>query len=208
MSSTDMEYRYSNAEAPHTEAYLWPVVFALLRSHAPGARRVLDAGCGNGALAAQLHAAGHQVEAFDLSPSGIRVATQAHPGIPFRVASVYDDLRTLYPEPFDAVVSLEVVEHLFEPRTYAGRLREVLRPGGLLILSTPYHGWLKNLMVAASGKFDHHVNPLWDGGHIKFWSRRTLSALLEEAGLRVVAFRGAGRAPYVWKSMVLAATAG
>lgn len=202
-----VEYRYSNSKAPHTQAYLWPVVFDLLKETAPNARRVLDAGCGNGSLAAQLKAMGHHVEGFDLSESGIRVANEAFPDIEFKVASVYDDLRTVYAEPFDAIVSLEVVEHLFEPRTYVKRMREVIKPGGTFILSTPYHGYLKNLVMAATGKLDHHFTALWDGGHIKFWSRETLSKLLVEAGFRVVAFRGAGRGAYMWKSMVLAAQA-
>lgn len=199
------EYPYSNAQAPHTHAYLWPVVFDLLKHTAPNARRVLDAGCGNGSMASQLKARGHEVSAFDLSDSGIRLAKEAHPGIDFRVASVYDDLRPHYSQPFDAIVSLEVVEHLFDPRTYARRMREVIAPGGTFILSTPYHGYLKNLALATTGAMDKHFTVLWDGGHIKFWSRKTLTMLLEEAGFRVVAFRGAGRAPYLWKSMVLAA---
>lgn len=201
------EYEYTLAGPDRLPEYVWPVVVDLVQAHAPGARRVLDAGCGNGSLAAHLKARGYEVEGFDLSTSGIRLATETYPGIPFRVASAYDDLRPLYPEPFDVVVSLEVVEHLFEPRVYVRRLRQVLRPGGLLVLSTPYHGWLKNVVVAAAGKFDHHMNPLWDGGHIKFWSRATLGHLLTEAGYRVVAFRGAGRAPWLWKSMVMAAQA-
>lgn len=200
-----VEYRYSNAQAPHTQAYLWPVVLDLLKQTAPTAHRVLDAGCGNGSLAAQLKGRGLDVSAFDLSESGIRLAKEAHPAIDFRVASVYDDLRSLYAEPFDAIVSLEVVEHLFDPRTYARRLREVIKPGGTVILSTPYHGYLKNLALATSGAMDKHFTVLWDGGHIKFWSRKTLTMLLEEAGFRVVEFRGAGRMPYLWKSMVLAA---
>jgi hypothetical protein len=46
---------------------------------------------------------------------------------------------------------------------------------------------------------------LWHGGHIKFWSRNTLSLLLQESGFEVVAFSGVGRFPYLWKSMVLVA---
>jgi 2-polyprenyl-6-hydroxyphenyl methylase/3-demethylubiquinone-9 3-methyltransferase len=59
--------------------------------------------------------------------------------------------------------------------------------------------------LAASGKLDAHFTALWDGGHIKFWSRGTLSALLQDAGFEVVAFRGAGRWPWLWKSMLIAA---
>jgi 2-polyprenyl-3-methyl-5-hydroxy-6-metoxy-1,4-benzoquinol methylase len=96
-----------------------------------------------------------------------------------------------------------VIEHLYDPRTFIRRVQECLRPGGVLVLSTPYHGYLKNVFIALSAKFDAHVEPLWDGGHIKFWSRSTLTALLEEMGFRVAGFVGVGRIPYLWKSMVL-----
>ena len=76
---------------------------------------------------------------------------------------------------------------------------------GTLIITTPYHGYFKNLALAAAGKLDGHFTVLWDGGHIKFFSRRTLTALLELEGFEVTAFCGAGRWPYLWKSMVLAA---
>ena len=67
------------------------------------------------------------------------------------------------------------------------------------------HGYVKNLALAASGKLDAHFTARWDGGHIKFWSRRTLTTLLTEAGFEPIAFRGAGRWPWLWKSMLIAA---
>lgn len=65
---------------------------------------------------------------------------------------------------------------------------------------------MKNLLIAVLGKFDSHVNPLWDCGHIKFWSRATLSAALVETGFGQIEFYGAGRFSYLMKSMVLTAT--
>ncbi len=52
-------------------------------------------------------------------------------------------------------------------------------------------------------KWDRHLNPLWDGGHIKFWSRISLGQLLSEGGFTNIQFRGAGRLPYVWMSMIM-----
>jgi 2-polyprenyl-6-hydroxyphenyl methylase/3-demethylubiquinone-9 3-methyltransferase len=57
--------------------------------------------------------------------------------------------------------------------------------------------------VAIAGKFDTHFSPLWDGGHIKFWSRRTLSELLTEQGFKNIGFEGAGRLPLLWRAMVM-----
>jgi 2-polyprenyl-6-hydroxyphenyl methylase/3-demethylubiquinone-9 3-methyltransferase len=52
---------------------------------------------------------------------------------------------------------------------------------------------------------DAHFTALWDYGHIKFWSRRTLAVLLEEAGLRVERFVRVGRIPLLAKSMIAVA---
>ena len=79
---------------------------------------------------------------------------------------------------------MEVIEHLYSPRTFAAFVRSILEAngGGRFILTTPYHGYLKNLSIALAGKADRHYSALWEGGHIKFWSRRTLAILLREPG--------------------------
>ena len=61
------------------------------------------------------------------------------------------------------------------------------------------------LAAAGYSVMDGRFTAQWDGGHIKFWSRRTLSALLEEVGFGRLEFRGAGRLPYLWNSMILSA---
>jgi 2-polyprenyl-3-methyl-5-hydroxy-6-metoxy-1,4-benzoquinol methylase len=99
--------------------------------------------------------------------------------------SLYDDFVESFGTQFDLVVSVEVVEHLYDPMSFVTRVREALAPGGVFVLTTPYHGYLKNLMVAASGRCDAHYNPLNKGGHIKFWSKRTITKLLESAGFNV-----------------------
>jgi hypothetical protein len=49
---------------------------------------------------------------------------------------------------------------------------------------------------------DRHFNPLWDGGHVKFFSVETLNALLKQEGFADIDFKFAGRFPYFWKSML------
>lgn len=196
---------YSSGETSPATAYLQEPILRQLAS-LPGGSRILDAGCGYGLLARQLHEMGFDVAGIDLEGSGVVEARRSYPTIRFEFASVYDNLATLFGRQFDAVVSVEVIEHLYDPRRFVARVHECLRPGGRFILSTPYHGYLKNVLMSLCGKFDAHVSPLWDGGHIKFWSRRTLTSLLEEQGFRVEAFIGAGRLPYLWKSMIFASS--
>jgi 2-polyprenyl-6-hydroxyphenyl methylase/3-demethylubiquinone-9 3-methyltransferase len=62
-------------------------------------------------------------------------------------------------------------------------------------------GYLKNLALAVSGKMDAHFTALWDHGHIKFWSMKTLRLLLEEVGFTNIRFHRVGRIPPLAKSM-------
>lgn len=200
---TDVEYEYSSTEAPHTDNYLTPPILQLCR--ALGAKKVLDLGCGNGALCGKLFQAGFEVAGLDLSESGVEQAKKALPNVDFKVMSVYDDPADLGDSGFDVVISTEVVEHLLYPRRLPQFASQVLKPGGHLIITTPYHGYLKNLLICLLGKWDSHHSPLWDGGHVKFWSKESLSRLLQEQGFSVTRFIGAGRTPFLWKSMIIVA---
>jgi 2-polyprenyl-6-hydroxyphenyl methylase/3-demethylubiquinone-9 3-methyltransferase len=154
--------------------------------------RIFEIGCGNGTLAQLLTNLGYDITGIDASHEGIQHAMQNAPKASLHQASVYDDLVEQFGT-FQCVISFEVVEHLFEPRQFAKNAFRLLQPGGTAIISTPYHGYFKNLAIALSGKFDKHFTALWDGGHIKFWSVNTLTTLLEEAGFRQISFRYAGR---------------
>src|SRR5450759_4273537 len=87
-------------------------------------------------------------------------------------------LDALAEAPFDAVVSTELIEHLYDPSAFTRGCWHALRPGGVFVCSTPYHGYLKNLSLALTNRFDRHFDPLWLGGHIKHWSHATLTRLL------------------------------
>jgi 2-polyprenyl-3-methyl-5-hydroxy-6-metoxy-1,4-benzoquinol methylase len=190
-------------ESPCTDAYLAPTILALCNDLRPG--KVLDIGCGNGALCRRLAEAGCQAVGIDPSETGIANARALVPAGRFYRLGVYDASELLPDAEFDAAISTEVIEHLVRPAALPQFAWRKLRRDGILIVSTPYHGYLKNLVLAVLGKWDLHHGALWEGGHIKFWSRRTLTALLESNGFRVVSCRGAGRLPFLWRSMVLVA---
>lgn len=205
MTTAIPEFGYQTEAGLHTVPVLRRAIIEMMPRLRPG-MRLLDIGCGNGYWCGQLHAPGVEVVGIDPSAEGISVACRSHPGIRFEQLPVTANLLEVLGErPFDAVLSVEVVEHVYAPRDWAAGAFGALKPGGRLVCTTPYHGYLKNLALAILGRWDSHASPLWDGGHIKLWSRKTLGQLLAEAGFENLRFRGAGRAPYLWWSMVMSA---
>lgn len=182
--------------------YIVPGVLARLPADGNGTR-LLDVGCGNGYLAGHLLRRGYAVTGVDLSHEGIEIARREHKAGRFEVQSVEQDLLAcLETDPFDVIVSTEVIEHLYSPQSFVRACFDALRPGGVMILTTPDHNWIKNVLIAVSGRFDRHVDPNFEGGHIKFFSRATLAQLLESAGFGDLEFGGVGRVPLIAKSLV------
>jgi 2-polyprenyl-6-hydroxyphenyl methylase/3-demethylubiquinone-9 3-methyltransferase len=196
-------YTYNNAVAAHTHAYLWEP--ALLKLNAAlataSSRRVFDLGCGSGAFAQMLSTKGFTVSGVDPSPSGIVNARKAYSHLQLEVGSTDEDLAGRFGK-FQAVTSLEVIEHVYAPRQFAKSIFDLLEPGGVAIISTPYNGYLKNLAIALLGEYDRHYTALWDNGHIKFWSIKTLGQLLAETGFCKIEFQRVGRIPVLAKSMI------
>lgn len=169
---------------------------------------VLDLGAGNGALCRKLVASGYQVTGVEPDAEGIRIAREQCPEARFYQLTAGDSPELLlrdHPRGFDVVVSTEVIEHLYAPHQLITFARAVLRDRGHLLITTPYHGYLKNLAISVFNGWDRHADPLRDGGHIKLFSRRTMSRLLERGGFRVCRWGGVGRLPWLWKSMVVIA---
>jgi 2-polyprenyl-3-methyl-5-hydroxy-6-metoxy-1,4-benzoquinol methylase len=177
----------------------------LLEHLQPPPARILDIGCGNGATARFLSNHGYTVTGIDTSSSGVSIARQESPSCRFEVASVYDDNLSERFGRFDAVVSLEVIEHCPDSFAFMHAVHASLNEGGIAVLSTPYHALLKNLLIVLSGRFDSHFDPLWVGGHLKFFSVPALRRLLQATGFEPVTFARVGRLPPLAKSVVVAA---
>lgn len=197
-------YVYQDACLNHSHEYLFPEVKRILSSLPLKDKRIFELGCGNGSVAASLTQLGYEVVGVDPSEQGISQAKSRYPRLKLSQGSAYDDLHSRYGR-FPVVLSLEVVEHVYSPRKFAQVLYDLLDVGGTAIVSTPFHGYWKNLALALSGKMDRHFTALWDHGHIKFWSIDTLTLLLQEAGFEEIEFKRVGRIPALAKSMIAVA---
>ena len=132
-----VEFHYDSADALHTETYLWRHITGLCTEL--GARRVVDIGCGNGALCRELASRGYEVVGCEPSADGVRYAQSAAPKLVFHQIGVDDDPSAVGNESFDVAIATEVIEHLIKPRNLPRFAKRLLRPGGHIIISTPYH---------------------------------------------------------------------
>ncbi len=163
------------------------------------ARFVLDLGCGNGRGTQLLREGGKQAVGLDISRRALIRARQNGGKIPY-LQGACDAPLPFASDSFDAVYSAEVVEHLLEPEAMIRECRRILKPGGVLFASTPFHGLVKNLVVAAAG-FDRHFNPA--GPHIRFFSVKSLSEMLSRSGFHVEGVFYFGRFWPLWMNMAI-----
>lgn len=147
-----------------------------------GVSSICDLGCGNGYLASRLAARGYHVVGVDASDRLLAVAREHHSSdrIQYHSGFFGPTLAQTLPRAgqFDLVVSVDVVEHLYRPMSLIEAADALVKPGGHVVICTPYHGYLKNLAIALLGRWDAHHGVHWDGGHIKFFSVATLRALV------------------------------
>jgi GT2 family glycosyltransferase/2-polyprenyl-3-methyl-5-hydroxy-6-metoxy-1,4-benzoquinol methylase len=148
------------------------------------ARRVIDFGCAGGALGRALKASRPSIEVRGIEP----VAEQAE-----RARKVLDDvmiggaddpLPASWPAP-DCIVFADVLEHLVDPWSAVRRARELLRPGGTLVVSIPnvlHHSVVRDL---ARGRFDYRDAGVLDRTHLRFFTAATARELVEQAGFQV-----------------------
>jgi len=196
------EFHYGWTNDAHTTAhsYLLPHVEEWISSLA--VTSIADIGAGNGSIAVRLSSS-REVICFEPSEDGFAHII-GNPRLQKAVMlGVYDDCPSEFRSYFDAAYSLEVIEHLQLPAKLFGFASQLLRPGGKLLVTTPYHGYLKNLAISVLNKWDTHANPFWDEGHIRFFSIKTLTAMGEAQGFSVGKISRLGRIPSLAKSMAI-----
>ena len=121
--------------------HLTKTLVALARRHRPPPARALDLGCGVGRTTLELARAGYEMTGVDPSPRAIEVARGAcGPASPprFQVGDATAAPPAEWSETFDLAVCSEVIEHVTAPERVIAYLETVLRPGGILLLTTPH----------------------------------------------------------------------
>jgi 2-polyprenyl-3-methyl-5-hydroxy-6-metoxy-1,4-benzoquinol methylase len=106
---------------------------SLLKFKLPPAR-VLEIGCAHGGFVAMLRQAGFDASGLELSPSIVRLAMKTF-GVPVVTGPIED--QSIEPHSLDAIVMMDVLEHLPDPVATLRRCMELLEPDGILLVQTP-----------------------------------------------------------------------
>ena len=180
-----------------------------LLANVAGGQRVLDVGCGEGWFTSELGRAGAEAVGIDVAEEPLRRARRRDGSLDLRLVAPCGGWSGsgLGDAEFDAVWAGEVVEHVADTAGLLSEMRRVLRPGGTLLLSTPDHGPLRVLALGMRPRrFDAWFHPRSD--HLRFYTRRTLAALLEEFGFGDVRVRGVGGVPLARRTLLASARRG
>jgi SAM-dependent methyltransferase len=152
------------------------VVYQRLVRHCAG-RDVLEAGCGEGYGADLIAGAARLVIGLDYDGQAVNHARARYPKVDVRQGNL---ARLPLPgASVDVVVNFQVIEHLWDQPQFIAECARVLRPGGLLMVSTP------NRITFSPGR-DHPINPF----HTRELNAEELTELLVGGGFRVMAMSG------------------
>jgi 2-polyprenyl-3-methyl-5-hydroxy-6-metoxy-1,4-benzoquinol methylase len=148
---------------------------------------ILDVGCAQGTLALLLAERGHRVTAVDLRSEFLEYARSRHTHgtIDFIQANAVEEK---IPGHYDLVFANQIIEHLLYPVQFVSGLRRSLRPGGLLVVTTPNGDYLRNALPSYRGLGDpkqwEHLQFTADGdGHFFAYLAEELVEAFAAAGL-------------------------
>jgi methionine biosynthesis protein MetW len=153
----------------------------------PRGARVLDVGCGVGDFSAQVRD-GLGATVMGIEPDAVRAAESRRRGLTVSEQVLGDQPEGALGQ-FDAVLYMDVLEHLSDPGAELRAACEVLAPGGAVIASIPNVAHWSVRVDLLRGHFDYARYGIMDATHLRWFTARTVRTLFESAGLRVVEHR-------------------
>ena len=187
----NFDYDWINNNTVH-HRYLIKSIENILKDLNISNIELLDIGCGDGVLTSKISRFFRHTTGIDLSGTGIELALKIkNEKLTFQNMSIEDMIDSK--KKFKFITSFEVIEHQYLPDDFLNKINQILDDDGIFLLSTPYNGYIKNLIISLLGKNDWHYNPLWRHSNIKFFSVSTLKNILEKCNFKIIKNKFSGR---------------
>ena len=175
--------------------HLWdfPIKWKKLEKYIPREKEitVVDLGCGNGAIISEMIKINEDAEyiGLDASQKAIKEAEKNVPSEKFEV--IWDGgCFPLLSESVDFIFCSEVIEHMNDIGNAFREMSRVLKKGGKVLITTPYHGTVKDVIIALF-HFEEHYDV--KGPHIRFFTEKALFGCMNEVGIEPTDYGYYGR---------------
>ena len=165
---------------------------------------ILDVGCGAGSLAARLQQDGHIIDGITLSKEEATTASQV-----LRSTFIHNLETGLPPEiinqnlKYDFVICSHVLEHICFPQKLLTDIKQILKPGGKLIIALPNLMHYRSRLELLKGNFNYQESGVWDYTHFRWYTFKSGQQLLQDHGFIVQKAWVSGEIPfYSWLSFL------
>lgn len=170
-----------------------------IKNQVPPNSRILDLGAGEGALSARLSDLGFQVISADKDQVNFKCKKSKFFCINFDLIDEINGFVEAHEDYFDAVLGVEVIEHVENQWQYISQLMKMLKPGGMVLITTPNtSSWLSRLIFFFTGRFHQFSDDDLLYGHINPISPWELSMILSDSGAKDIQIAPAGTLPAVY----------
>lgn len=211
----DTFYSNDTHTGKHTDIEVrhWPVdrIQAILFVPLAG-ETILDVGCGDGRLLYQYREKFKNLIGLEYSQARLQAAKLKLAGLNFTgICGSAESMDTIATNSIDCIVSADVIEHIPDVYQATNEIFRVLKPGGKIVINTPNIAFIKKRLRLLRGKFPstsqpnegHGSDVLFDGGHLHYFTYRSLRILLQRSGFSIIqeiGFGPFGRLHDTWRT--------
>lgn len=181
-----MSYYTKNSLIDSNKNTAWMQAFELVKEGS----KVFDVGCSSGTFGKELiDRKGCIVDGIEPDKTDAGLAQKKLRHVEPIVAE-NDQLYTLFPEKYDVISFIDVIEHLEDPASVLQRVKPMLKKDGVILFSIPNMAHLSVRLALLKGEFNYTQTGLLDQTHLHFYTGKEIERVFQEAGYNIQDFKG------------------